>query len=181
MSGGAGVAGAAGSAGFTNGAYCAPCVESADCAAGADCVGGVNPRCGKACNVDGDCSVGSATTTCETLSIGGGATPGVTPGAASAPLGTRTCAPIDAVCGTALTSTGLVCNDSWANYANNFFPTTCIGNCHRHDTMFTTVDAVRQLADNIRFEVETGAMPQGQTLPEADRRRLLTWLACGAP
>jgi hypothetical protein len=147
----------------------------------------VNPRCGKTCSVDGDCSVGNATSTCELIGIGGTATPieGAaaqgTFGTPAAPISNRSCTPTDDVCGTGKTSTHLTCNDTWSNYASNFFATTCISTCHRHDATFPTVDAVRGLADSIRLEVESGAMPQNQTLPEADRGRLLTWLACGAP
>jgi hypothetical protein len=188
--GSAGSAGAAGTGGagtIGNGEYCAPCVTSTDCATGSYCVGGVNPRCGKACTTDADCTVGTATSTCAPVSIGGGAaTPvggGATPsrGGAAAPIGNESCTPADDVCGTALTSAVLTCNDTWANYAQNFFATTCIGSCHRHDQTFPTVTAVRGLADAIRSEVETGAMPAGTPLPQADRLRLLTWLACGAP
>jgi hypothetical protein len=189
MSGNAGRGGNAGATALGNGLYCSPCVESADCAFGAYCVGGLNPRCGKTCTGDSDCSLGTATSTCASVSIGGGATPGG--GAASPPLGGAfqpasgvallSCTPSDAVCGTGKTSALLTCNDSWENYASGFFSSTCIGSCHRHDTMFTTLAAVQGLADAIRLEVDSGAMPLDQTLPDAQRRRLLTWLACGAP
>ncbi len=188
-SGNAGKGGAAGAVGAGNGLYCAPCVASADCAAGAYCVGGLNPRCGKACSLDADCSVGTATSTCDFISIGGGLTPGG--GGAASPVGTatqpfagvglRSCTPSDAVCGTGKTSAMLDCSDSWDSYGSGFFANTCIGTCHRHDTTFTTVAAVRTQADAIRLEVDSGAMPQDRTLPEAERLRLLTWLACGAP
>ena len=58
---------------------------------------------------------------------------------------------------------------------------TCVGACHRHDLAWTTLADVRAQADGIRLSVERGNMPQGQTLSAADRLRLLTWLACGAP
>jgi hypothetical protein len=186
----AGATGSAGAAGLGNGLYCAPCVGSADCAPGALCVGGLNPRCGKPCSADSDCTVGTAQSTCEYVGLVGGATP--VGGGASPPIGAKTqplsagiaqrsCTPSDAVCGTGKTSAALDCSDTWDNYANDFFATTCIGTCHHHDTTFTTVDLVRRQADAIRSEVESGAMPQDRTLPDADRRRLLTWLACGAP
>jgi hypothetical protein len=183
-----GVAAQGGSAGLGDGLYCSPCVESSDCARGVYCVGGVNPRCGKACSADSECSVGNAASTCETLLIGGGATPAAAGAAVpsgvsvspSAGLGVSSCTPADSVCGTAKTSARLSCTDTWASYANNFFATTCIGTCHRHDATFPSVEAVRPMADAIRLEVESGAMPQNATLSEPDRRRLLTWLACGA-
>jgi hypothetical protein len=35
-------------------------------------------------------------------------------------------------------------------------------------------------ADSIRLMVESGAMPVGQALSDAEQQRLLNWLACGA-
>src|SRR6185369_16738136 len=106
---------------------------------------------GKACSVNSDCSAGTATGTCDFVNLGGGLTPGG--GGAAPPVGTatqpfagiglRSCTPSDAVCGTGKTSALLDCRDTWDNYASAFFANTCIGTCHRHDTTFTTVDAVR--------------------------------------
>jgi hypothetical protein len=98
----------------------------------------------------------------------------------SPPVGV-VCRPNDAACGTRLTASVLTCTDTWSSYGQNFFLTTCIGACHRHDTWFTTVADVAALADSIRLDVETGSMPVGQTLSASEQRRLLTWLACGAP
>jgi hypothetical protein len=47
--------------------------------------------------------------------------------------------------------------------------------------MWPTAQDVRLQADTIRLAIDTGDMPQDQTLDDATRRRFLTWLACGAP
>jgi hypothetical protein len=146
-------------------AFCAPCVSSADCAVGALCLGGANPRCAL------DCSAGAA---CP----GGLACTGINNGKVM--LG-RQCVPSDAACGAHTVGEGLSCLDSWANYGAGFFSTTCVGACHRHDAAWTTPAAVRLSADSIRLSIENGGMPQGQTLSAAERTRVLTWLACGAP
>ena len=172
---GAAQSGAGGSAG-ASGAFCSPCVGSSDCASGAYCVGGLNPRCGKACTVDTDCGANASSGSCAIITAGGGLTPGHAP----AGIAVRSCQPVDSICGNGKTRDGLACNDTWSNYAKSFFSSTCIGSCHRHDAAFDTVDKVRTSVESIRFMVDTGAMPQGQTLSDAERRRLLTWLACGA-
>lgn len=182
-SGGGGRVGSGGSGGSAgaSGMYCSPCVSSSDCASGVHCVGGLNPRCGKACTVDGDCGVNASSGSCAIISTGGlTPSPGSagTPGAAG--ILVRSCLPADSVCGTGRTRDGLSCNDTWNNYAKSFFSSTCIGSCHRHDATFDTVDKVRTSADAIHYMVDSGAMPQGQTLSDTARRRLLTWLACGA-
>jgi hypothetical protein len=91
------------------------------------------------------------------------------------------CVPNDTVCGQHTVGEGLDCSDTWANYGHAFLTTTCIGGCHRHDTAWPSAGEVRASADGIRLSVERGDMPQGATLSAAERRRLLTWLACGAP
>jgi|GEM_PF-2993853 len=136
--------------------------------------------------MNADCSMGTATSICQVVGVGVGATPAPTSsssGRASLPdaVAILTCTPNDDVCGSGRTSASLTCNDTWQNYANGFFATTCIGSCHRHDQSFATVDLVRGRADAVRQKVESGAMPLDSTLSEAERLRLLTWLACGAP
>ena len=143
--------------------------------------------------MDSDCSVGTGASTCGVLGVGigdtparmsGAPTPTPTPARSDAPangVAIRTCEPIDDVCGTGRTSAWLSCNDTWQSYANGFFSTTCTGTCHRHDQEFSTVDVVRGRADAVRQKLESGAMPPGAPPPDADQRRLLTWLACGAP
>jgi hypothetical protein len=76
--------------------------------------------------------------------------------------------------------TDLTCADSWATYAASFLSSSCTS-CHRHQGQWSTLAEVRQSADAIRLTVETGAMPAGVTLSAAERLRLLTWFACGAP
>jgi hypothetical protein len=76
---------------------------------------------------------------------------------------------------------GLSCTDDWASYGQNFFGTVCTGACHHHDGQWPTVLEVRAWSDGIRYAVETGFMPRDANLTQAERLRLLTWLACGAP
>jgi hypothetical protein len=140
-------------------------VSSTDCPSGSFCLGGVNPRCGLDCAASNTCPGGL---TCTAITNG------------KLLLG-HSCVPDDSFCGTHTVGTGLSCTDTWANYGNAFVANTCIGACHRHDLAWPTPVDVRLSADGIRFAVERGDMPQGQTLSAAERLRLLTWLACGAP
>jgi hypothetical protein len=160
--------GAAGGDEFSDGGLCAPCVESSDCASGSACLGGTNPRCGIACTTTAGCTGGEA---CVYYGEGG-----------KTPSGGTCGSPTNGLCGISLTAAGLSCADTWDSYASAVFTTTtCIGSCHRHDGQFSTVDAVRSVADTIRYVVENGIMPAGQPLSAPDRLRLLTWVACGAP
>lgn len=144
--------------------FCAPCIRSADCPAGGFCFGGLNPRCG----VDCSASACPGSTQCSTVNVGMG------------PILGMNCRPDDSVCGTSQGVTG-ACTDTWENYAHAFITTTCSGSCHRHDNTWPTAQDVRVEADTIRLAIDTGNMPQDQTLDDATRRRFLTWLACGAP
>ncbi len=91
------------------------------------------------------------------------------------------CTPTTDLCPGGSFDAGLTCSDTWAAYGANFFATECTGACHRHDTTWLTVEDVRRDADSIRLSVETGSMPQAGPLSITDQRRLMTWLACGAP
>lgn len=164
--GGASGGGSGGGGGAsTSGAFCAPCVSSADCKSGALCLGGTNPRCGQNCATTNTCP---GTLTCQSINSG------------KAMLG-KDCIPSDAACGPHAVGEGLNCVDTWSNYGGAMMANTCVGACHRHDLSWTNVADVRASADSIRLAVENGNMPQGQTLTAAERLRLLTWLACGAP
>lgn len=168
--GGGGAQGGGASLGGGSGAtlaFCDSCVASADCGADSLCLGGVEPRCAKDCSATMTCGEGAA---CTRYALGKGG-----------PLGTVCLASETPSCGAFVRRGDLSCTDNWANYGQNFFATVCTGVCHRHDTEWTTVTAVRATADSIRLYVETGSMPQAMTLSAAERRRLLTWLACGAP
>ncbi|MFO0599829.1 MAG: hypothetical protein U0228_31260 [Myxococcaceae bacterium] len=147
--------------------FCAACVTSAECGTGSLCLGGVEARCGKDCSATFTCAEGA---TCQSIGLGKGPRLGAQCLAADTPS-----------CGAFTRKSGLDCSDTWSGYGQNFFATVCIGACHRHDAAWTTVTDVRLSADSIRLSVESGSMPQLQTLTEAERLRLLTWLACGAP
>lgn len=157
--------GTAGTGGGTAGAFCSPCVGSADCAAGSLCLGGTNPRCGQNCAASGVCPNALVCTSINSgkMSLG------------------QSCVPSDAACGTHTVGEGLSCTDTWANYGSDFIANTWIGACHRHDAAWPSALEVRATADTFRIAVERGDMPVGSTLTLAERRRLLTWLACGAP
>lgn len=151
-------------AGAFDGGLCAPCIASSDCAPGAFCRGGVAPRCGSDC-ASLSCPGGL---TCEYVHAGRG------------PVLGNSCLATDAFCGGAR-AIHWPCVDTFQSYARDFFANTCIGTCHRHDQAFTLVDSVRPAADDVRLDIERGSMPPDVTLSAAERRRILTWLACGAP
>jgi hypothetical protein len=152
--------------GASAGQFCAACVSSADCARGGFCLGGVTPRCSLDCSATLTCP---GSLSCDTVGLGTGPRPG------------QTCAADDSVCGPFTRRAGLSCTETWGTYGQDFFATTCVGACHRHDGAWATVDDVRAGADAIRLAVELGDMPQGALLSQAETTRLLTWLACGAP
>jgi hypothetical protein len=60
---------------------------------------------------------------------------------------------------------------------------SCVRSCHRHDQSWSDLAAIRVSADSIRIDVERRLMPptSDPQLSDAQIRRLLTWLACGAP
>jgi hypothetical protein len=142
---------------------CSPCVASKDCPQGAFCLGGISPRCGQACAS----SACRAPATCDSIRAG------------KQPFG-MSCTPSDALCGAYSTDPALKCADTWDNYAQAFFVNSCVGTCHRHDTSYLSAALVAGSADSIRLMVESGAMPVGQALSDAEQQRLLNWLACGA-
>jgi hypothetical protein len=146
--------------------FCGACVTSTECGPGSLCLGGLEARCGRDCSTSTTCAEGAA---CVSIGLGKGPR-----------LGSQCLAADTPSCGAFTRKPGLDCSDTWAGYAQNFFGTTCIGACHRHDGTWTTLSDVRSAAESIRLAVETGSMPTDQTLTAAERLRLLTWLACGA-
>ena len=68
------------------------------------------------------------------------------------------------------------CADTWANYAQNFFKTNCLG-CHPTfgDPNVIKMDAM------IQTRISSGSMPMGSTLPAADKARILGWIDCKEP
>lgn len=78
------------------------------------------------------------------------------------------------------TEDGGLCTDTWESYGQPFFATTCAG-CHEHDhANFVTHSVVLSELGLIQDKVSQRLMPKDEPLPEADRHRLLTFLACGA-
>jgi len=161
--GGGGGGGGVNLDGRTDGGFCDHCAIQANCEAGSLCLG-LLPRCGVDCSST-PCPQGA---TCTTITSG------------KLILG-RQCVPDDAACGPGSVDPLLSCTDTWTGYGQGFFATTCVGSCHRHEGLWTSVGVVRAEADDIRRDVDNGSMPQDQTLSPAERARLLTWLACGAP
>ena len=46
---------------------------------------------------------------------------------------------------------------------------------------FTSYSLIFSKKDQIKAQVEAGIMPQGGTLPAADKTALISWINCGAP
>lgn len=88
-----------------------------------------------------------------------------------------------AACGGSTTSSTADCStgtDTWANYGQAFFTTTC-RTCHEHTNQFGTQAAVLASLNSIESEISSGKMPEGTTLSASDKARVLAWLSCGAP
>ena len=91
-------------------------------------------------------------------------------------------------------STGSSCpTDStltYANFGQAFFADNCLS-CHRaggpESPTLSTLDQIRANKDVIDRSAAAGPnevntyMPDGNSVPEAERRQLGEWLACGAP
>jgi hypothetical protein len=98
------------------------------------------------------------------------------------------CFPTAQSCGDLTTRPTVSCSDTWDTYANDFFEVNCRGCHHPMGGLFTnapdilqTPDDVRAHTEMIRLVIDFQQMPPGPaTLSPAERRRLLTWLACGA-
>lgn len=79
---------------------------------------------------------------------------------------------------------------TYENFGQAFMQTNCLA-CHGskgpESPKFDTVDQVRAHSMAIDEQAAAGPggvntkMPEGGSVPEADRRKLGEWLACGAP
>lgn len=71
--------------------------------------------------------------------------------------------------------------DTWADYGQAFFTTTC-ADCHDNDhTAMTDHGFLQRQITRITGRISAGNMPVGRTLSASERGRLLDYLACGAP
>jgi uncharacterized membrane protein len=79
---------------------------------------------------------------------------------------------------------------TYANFGQTFMQTHCLS-CHRaggsESPTLETIDQIRAHSDVIDRSAAAGPsavntyMPEGASVPEAERRQLGEWLACGAP
>lgn len=97
-------------------------------------------------------------------------------------------------CGESGKATGSTCPSgstlTYDNFGQSFFQTNCLA-CHGsrgpESPKFDTVEQIRANRSDIDKEAAAGPdsvntdMPNGGTVPEAERRKLGEWLACGAP
>jgi hypothetical protein len=67
----------------------------------------------------------------------------------------------------------LDCSDTWDNFGDRFIELHCR---HCHPAGFPAAKDVV----SARSAIDTGFMPSGETLSPNDRRRVLSWLECGA-
>lgn len=73
------------------------------------------------------------------------------------------------------------CGDRWEDYGQPTFATAC-ASCHEHDhSALATRAGVLAEATLIAQRVAAGQMPKGAPMSQADRQRLLDFVACGAP
>jgi len=91
-------------------------------------------------------------------------------------------------------STGSTCPTestlTYANFGQAFMQARCLS-CHNaggpESPTLSTLDQIRSHADVIDRSAAAGPnavntyMPEGSSVPEAERRQLGEWLACGAP
>lgn len=74
-----------------------------------------------------------------------------------------------------------LCTDTWESYGQQVFADSCVS-CHTHNhSNFSSVEVVRGELELIRSKVAAGLMPLGAPLPAEESKRLLAFLACGAP
>ena len=135
-------------------------MSSADCDNGGLCLGDIG-HCGADCSQGQACGDGL---TCGSMSLG------------KAPLPLQ-CQPTPAACGTGRPQ-GLSCTDTWAGYADGFFASNC-RTCHTGG-FATPAD----IDGSVRLVIDQKWMPPGggnPPLTDAERLRVLTWIACGMP
>ena len=86
-------------------------------------------------------------------------------------------------------STGATCDSSltYENFGQGFMSANCT-RCHDRDRpSLTTVESIRTNRNEIDRQAGSGpsatntAMPQDKDISTADRKKLASWLACGAP
>ncbi len=71
-----------------------------------------------------------------------------------------------------------VCEQTtWTNFGAQFFTSNCAA-CHAYTSNYNEV--VKRAAD-MKGEIESGEMPQGSTLDDATKTKVLSFLACGLP
>ena len=144
-----------------DGGFCSPCVDRSDCGGLPNLCIGATGHCGLDCGGGKACPSGSV---CQAISQGKG--PAI-----------YQCAPSVAACGVLSEAPPPDCPDGWTSYADGFFGTYCRG-CHTAG--FDTSADVHAGAEGVRLAIDLGAMPRGVSLTPAERRRILTWLACGS-
>jgi hypothetical protein len=79
---------------------------------------------------------------------------------------------------------------TYGNFGQAFFQTNCVS-CHGasgpESPALVTIEQIRMHSSNIDRSAAAGPsavntyMPEGTSVPEAERRKLGEWLACGAP
>ncbi len=79
--------------------------------------------------------------------------------------------------GTPTPDAGPCTSDTWANYGEAFFSSTC-GGCHFN---LRSPTGVESKLTTIASVIGAGDMPLGGSLTEAQRQRAVRYLTCGAP
>jgi hypothetical protein len=74
-------------------------------------------------------------------------------------------------------STSTCTPDTWAGWSKGFFSAHCTG-CHSWASSYSSV---KNKQSTCASYIQSGQMPQGETLSAADKTRVLKWLNCGSP
>ncbi|MBS2030447.1 MAG: cytochrome c [Deltaproteobacteria bacterium] len=142
---------------------CTRCESDADCAAGGFCVEDLpHDACTAPCGPGGTCPDGQAC-----FQVGNRA-------------GQTGCYPVVATCAdfgstTGGSSGGGCTPDTWNSSMKSFFDTHCNG-CHAFD-----LGDVRRNSDTMIDEINSGRMPPGESLDQAQIDAVVAWIGCGAP
>ena len=67
--------------------------------------------------------------------------------------------------------------DKWSGWPSSFMSNNCAG-CHGFASSYS---GVSQNAGNCNSDIQSGRMPQGGSLSDADKNRIVLWLSCGLP